>query len=453
MREPRDEPGIEHYDAVVVGAGLGGLSAGMHLAGAGLRVALIESAHRVGGLCGTHWIDGREYVIACNDFGKAMPRWLKAAGAPVAFSRCSTRILHRNRWFSLPPDLRTIGRLLPHLGDVWRYARGLRAAKAAGYRDHASLGALVDAVVRDPMVADLLKLPGYLMGVSPQRLRLDALNHEFEYGYGYAQPMTPDGGPQAMADAMADLVRRNGSVRVGTRYLRAEPLPDGGHRVQTDHGVLLCRHLVEATGEEPDDTVSFPRGLPLSMFCMTLSSRFRYPKGVHTCVYYPPGVSQWFSALEHGELPEDFGFHVFPSHLSSSSPDEYGLNLYLYLPEGQDAPDEAMLARVERRVFDRLDTMLPGLREAVIARHFVSAQAFRERHGLSSRVLPTISPAGFDKPSNYDASRDVFRAGAAFDPPGDHGSAAVLSGRRVAERIGRVRREAGLPWSPGWQDA
>jgi phytoene dehydrogenase-like protein len=436
--------GANAFDAIVVGAGLGGLSAALHLRQAGLRVAVVERAARVGGLCGTHWIDDREYVIACNDFGTAMPRWLREAGIDLPFSRYRTRIHHRGKRFSLPPDLRSLGHLLPHAADLIRYARGMKAAKADDYSRHGSLGALVDTVVRNPMVADLLKLPGYLMGVSPQRLRLDAMNDEFEFGYGYIQPMTPDGGPQVLADAMATKIRETGDVRLNTLYLGTETLADGRKRVRTDGGTLECRHLIEAIGDESDYPPEFPRGLPLSMYCLTVSSQFQYPAKVHTCVHYPENVSSWFSALERGDLPEDFGFHVFKSALPSAAAGEYAINLYLYLPKGQDTPSLGVQQRVERYVFDRLERMLPGIGAAIRARHFISADDFRARHGMSSRVLPVITPVGFAKPANYRAETDVYRAGAAFYPPGDHGSAAMLSGKTVAELIARSRALSGL---------
>jgi phytoene dehydrogenase-like protein len=427
------------FDAVVIGAGLGGLSTALHLRRAGLRVAVVERAGRVGGLCGSHWIDGREYVIACNDFGTAMPRWLRDAGVALPFGRYRTRIHHRGLRFSLPPDVRSIARLLPHALDLLRYSRSMKAAKTDGYARYPSLGALVDGEVRDPMMSDLLKLPAYLMGVSPDRLRVDAMNDEFEFGYGYVQPTTPDDGPQALVDAMAGKIREHGEIRLNTAYLDAESLADGRKRVRTDRGDLFCRHLVEAHGDESAYPERFPRGLPLSMYCMTVSADFVYPKGVHTCAHYPPGISSWFSALEAGHLPEEFGFHVFKSRLPSAPPDEYAVNLYFYLPRGQETPEPAVLERAQRYLFSRLEDMLPGIGAAIRVRHFISADGFRARHGLSSRVLPVVTPAGFAKPANYRPQSDVYRAGAMFYPPGDHGSAAMLSGRVVADMIARAQ--------------
>ncbi|UXY17136.1 FAD-dependent oxidoreductase [Chitiniphilus purpureus] len=423
-----------HFDAIVVGAGLGGLSTALHLQRSGLRVALIEQSQRAGGLCGTHQHQGREYVIACNDFGSAMPRWLGELGLPVKFTRHATHIHASGRRFSLPPDLRSITQLLRFLPDVLRYVRGCKAARQDGYRHHATLGALVDDRIRNPVIADLLKLPAYLMGVSPERLRLDALDDEARFGYGYLQPTTPDGGPQAMVDEMVSAITAHGELMLQTRYLGHESTPDGGKKVATSRGDLTCRFLVLAIPEQAAYPTGFPQGLPLGMYLLAVDERFAYPAGVHTCVHYPPNVSQWFGALERGEQPREFGFHVFKSDLAPSG-GCYTMNLFFYPPKDDDLSDPAARKGMEHYIFRQLEAMLPGITQAVREQHYLSPRQFVAKHGLSSRVLPVVTPAGFDKPANYDPAADVYRAGAAYYPPGDHGSAAVLSGRLVAERI------------------
>ncbi len=49
----RDHPPESHYDAVIVGAGIGGLVCGNLLAKAGLKVLLVEQHYMVGGYCST----------------------------------------------------------------------------------------------------------------------------------------------------------------------------------------------------------------------------------------------------------------------------------------------------------------------------------------------------------------------------------------------------------------
>ena len=47
-----------HYDAIVIGAGAGGMSAAAHLVAAGRKVLLVESLDRLGGRASSEEIDG-----------------------------------------------------------------------------------------------------------------------------------------------------------------------------------------------------------------------------------------------------------------------------------------------------------------------------------------------------------------------------------------------------------
>lgn len=433
---------VPFFDVVIAGAGLGGLSAALHLLKRGFTVAVLEQADRVGGLCGTHRIQGTEYVIACNDFGAAMPRWLQQLGVDVPFKPYRTCVHYEGRRFGLPPNLSDIVRLLPHTTDLLRYLRALKAAKNTGYVGAKTLAELVEKSVKNSMIADLLKLPAYLMGVSPDQLRTDALNDEVEFGYGYFQPTVPVEGPQALADRMALKVAEAGKVMLQTRYLGCSSVGDGEKLVRTSRGILRCRYVVDAMSNHGGYPQEFKLGLPLSMYCLAVDPRFRYPEGVHTNVYYPKDISKWFKAIDEGQLPGDFGFHVFNSHLVSST-GQYTVNLYFYLPRGMEAPDTTTSGRIEAHLLDRLDSMLPGLRAAIRELHFISPKEFSARHSMSSRVLPVITPAGYPKPGNFCPKSDVYRAGAASYPPGDHAGAAVLSGRFVADLIEQARSANG----------
>lgn len=90
MASPR--PG-EHYDALVLGAGWGGLTAATLLAKAGRRVAVLEARDRAGG-CGQSFTrDGfsfcaeMQYLMGCGP-GGTVQRWLQALelDAVVAFN-------------------------------------------------------------------------------------------------------------------------------------------------------------------------------------------------------------------------------------------------------------------------------------------------------------------------------------------------------------------------------
>src|SRR5262245_6833899 len=104
------------YDVIVVGAGLSGLSAGLHLQGAGGQVVILEKNATPGGLCSTAHLDGFEFAIGCNDFGRALVRKVSALGVPISFQRSRVALFYDRRdgalqRYTLPPDASTLLRL------------------------------------------------------------------------------------------------------------------------------------------------------------------------------------------------------------------------------------------------------------------------------------------------------------------------------------------------------
>jgi len=65
------------FDAVVIGSGISGLTAALHLQRQGVRTLVIERRAVPGGLCETFTLDGYEFVTGCNDFGRGMVRNLQ----------------------------------------------------------------------------------------------------------------------------------------------------------------------------------------------------------------------------------------------------------------------------------------------------------------------------------------------------------------------------------------
>src|SRR4051812_44063211 len=113
------------YDAIVIGGGLAGLTAGLRLQKDGLRVLILERREVVGGLCGTRVLDGYEFVIACNDFGLGLQRELSALGVPVGFKKTKTRFCMERETYEFPLSPGKLLSLLRHAGDVVRLFRAL----------------------------------------------------------------------------------------------------------------------------------------------------------------------------------------------------------------------------------------------------------------------------------------------------------------------------------------
>ncbi len=418
----------DQYDVAVIGAGLGGLSTGIRLQSAGLRVVLLERLDRVGGLCGTVQEGGRHYVIACNDFGSGLLRDLEELGINFPFERARSRIQFEGRDYFLPPDFRTLARLLPRAGTILRHVRGLSRARRDNYRGSPYLAPHLERLGIRGSTADLLMLPAYLMGVSPDRFRVDALDHEFRHQYGYTKPLTPVGGPQAFADSLANRFRAlGGELRLRTEVLATAR--DG--RLSTTGGTVTAARIVSTLPQPGHYREDFEQGLPISMLWLRLDPRFTLPPGIHTHVHYPVGIAGWFRAIYAGLLPPRFGFHLFASDLGIQNGSRTA-NLYFYLPRGSEE-DESMQTRAIDYIRGELDGLLPGLAAAIQEYRLISPGQFQRRHGMAPRVTPVIAPAGYSDAVNHRRDLGTYFAGAASYPPGDHAGAAIRSSRHLTK--------------------
>jgi phytoene dehydrogenase-like protein len=422
------------FDAAVIGCGLSGLTLGLHLQRAGRRVLILERRALPGGLCGTHVLDGHEFVTACNDFGLGMERELRTLGVRAKFAKKRTRFHLGDRVIDLPPSRSTLLWMGRHLGDFLGVALALRR-EADG-----DLATFVEQSVRSQQAADLVCSLAYPLGRSARDLPLDALRSEFsrEYAYGYHQPLVPVGGPRVLIERMVKRFQELG----GTLVLGAECLeigdPDsdrGGSKVLiTSGGEFQARRVISSQGRWDEYPADCRPGLAVSTLHVAVRKDLVYPPEFHTLVHVAPRVIDWLDCIDRGEEPSGFGFHLFRSDLPER-PDHYTINLYLYLPRGVDHPGQDQIRRAEDYVFEHAERMLPGLRAAVLYKRFVSSGEFSELHGLSSCMVPRVPSRGFRKPDAYDEERDLFHVGNSVLPPGDHAGAAILSARLVSERI------------------
>ncbi len=422
------------YDAVVIGAGLAGLSAGLRLQQEGLKVLILERREVAGGLCGTKVLDGYEFVIGCNDFGMGLQRELSALGVSAGFKKVRTRFCMARETYEFPLSLGKVFSLLRHAGDVVRLFKALKNPAVSSRYEF--LEPLVDGCVRSPDFGDFVKSLAYAFSRSPADLRIEELKVSFskEYAYGYEQSIIPEGGPGTLIQKMVERFEALG----GKLVLRTEctgVAPQGALKaVSTPGGEHLARYVITSEGRWGSYPPDAKPGLDIGMFHLAVKKSLPFPKDVHTLIWFPAGVSGWFNSLDAGKLPEAFGFHMFASDLPPK-PDYYSINLYLPLPRGMDEFTPEQLQRVERFVFENGERMLPGLGAALLHKRFVSARQYRELHGLPSNPVPAFTKAPFKKPDIYDPQRDLYHVGNSVYPPGEHAGGAVLSGRLAAEAV------------------
>lgn len=425
MTAPRDE-----HDAVVVGAGLAGLTAALHLQRAGRRTVVIERRARVGGLCGTIEHEGHEFAVGCNDFGAGLERELHALGVEISFQHLRTALFFGDGRAELSPDLGTALRLVRRLPAVLRLVLGARRP------DVLTLGQLVDRHIRDPWLADLASLPAFATMRSPDDVALASLAAELsgEHGYGYEVSASPAGGPQAMVDAMARRFRALG----GTLLL---DLPCLGHRregrlhcVATAGGELRARALLSSEGRWDVYPPGTKPGLEVATLLLVLDARFAVPRRYHAIDWFPHGVAAVLRALDAGRPVEAVPVHLFRSDLPRRE-GAFTATALLPLPRGERDLAPERRAALERHALATLDRQLPGFAAAVRRARVLDPLEYAERVGLSCAPSPRVPPAGFPKPPSHDVGRDIHFIGTSAGPPGEHAGAAARSGALAARAV------------------
>jgi phytoene dehydrogenase-like protein len=262
----------EQVDVAIVGAGLGGLTAGAYLARAGQRVAVFDP-HYVAGGCATQFSRGGEggkyrfdvglhYIGDCGPDGP-IPSMLRDVGAHVDFEpldqdgfdilqvpdftfRIPANLeLYRERLLALFPEERAgidryvrLVRELGHIGSMVQRQDGrvtarvglevlLRGRLLARWQT-STIGAFLDTCTKNPKLRAVILGQNGDYGLPPSRvsalLHCGLADHYFRGAY------YPRGGGQVIADRLAETIEANGGS-VHLRHGIARILVEGGRAV------------------------------------------------------------------------------------------------------------------------------------------------------------------------------------------------------------------------------
>lgn len=273
------------FDAVIVGAGMGGLTAGALLAKRGRSVLVLDQHYVPGGNATIFKRPGYEFDVGVHYLGQCqadgvLPRILAAAGAgdvrfermdpdgfdTLVFDDLEFRVpvgidAYRERLVEhFPAERRGIDRyvgLLSAAADIQRVAqrpKELRslsarrlwaAARTLRWLD-STLGQFLDSCTRDPLLRAVLAAENGTYAEPPSRaslvLHVGLMLHYLESGGYY-----PAGGGQVLADSLAHSIEQNGGkILLSTRAKRIV-IRDGraaGVEIENKH---LGRRVVEAT--------------------------------------------------------------------------------------------------------------------------------------------------------------------------------------------------------------
>jgi phytoene desaturase len=356
------------HDVVVVGAGIGGLTAAVELAARGLRVVVVEASHDIGGKAGVVWLDGIEVdtgpsLLTLPDVFDGI---LRRGGSSL---RDEVELLEPDPWFEYRwPDgarlvvrhtredtlaevtrsfgaraSRSLSDYLDHAARIWTAAAptfvtgpapslrrvaslGLRALPLlAAIEPLTALRASIRARVREPHLVTLLERYATYNGSDPRRApaTLGCIAHvELTLGgFGIR------GGVRSLVEALARVARRLGvEIRLGARVASIRTAKDRVEGVELEAGERLVAPSVVANADpthvlgELVEGSRPPRAAPSMSGWNAIVRTARAPRAAHTVLFSADYDAELRDIFEHGRPPADPTVYVCAPGVAHARP-------------------------------------------------------------------------------------------------------------------------------------
>jgi len=486
-RTPRTVTGPTD-DVVVVGAGLGGLSAALRLAGAGRRVTVLEREAVPGGRAGIlreggYSFDTGPSVLTMPDLiadafdavGERMEDWLTLR--PVSplyrtfYADGSQLDVHVDADAMAEEITRVIGpaeaagyrRFVEFVSSMYRIEMrtfidrnldspldlvGGDMARLVALGGMRKLAPVVAKYLRDPRTQRVFSFQAMYAGLSPYDAL--AIYAVIAYMDSVAGVWFPDGGMHAVPRALAAAAEKHGVVfRYGTTVERVELRGQRAVAVHTTDGERIPCDTVVLNPDLPvarRDLLGKPlrRTLAYSPSCVTMNigSTASYSKIAHHNIHFGQQWKGVFTDLvDRQQLMRDPAFMVTASSRSDPSLAPEGKNSYWVLFPAPNLDGPLDWDRIREPYRDEMIATLEangyvGFGDAIEVEHLVTPADW-ERMGLAAgapfAASHSFRQTGPFRPSNIWGENVVF-AGSGTQP-GVGVPMVLLSGRLAAERI------------------
>lgn len=266
MKEPSGSEAGRRYDAIVIGAGMSGLAAGIRLAQFDRRVVVLERHSLWGGLNSFYKLAGRRFDVGLHALTNFAPP--RTPGVPLTRILKQLRLRHadlrlgehhhseilfpgeRLEFSNDPARLEEeVARAFPaEIDGFRRLVERVRSADADGFED-AGTGAraVVTEEIRDPLLVQMLMLPVLYYG-SPTADDIAWTSFVVLFRSIFLEGLSrPEGGIRSLLELLLERLKANG----GELRLRS-----GVQRVVVNGGVTRGVVLEDGTELEADTVIS-----------------------------------------------------------------------------------------------------------------------------------------------------------------------------------------------------
>lgn len=251
MKSTFSDFSANHFDTIIIGSGVGGLSAAICLARAGQKVLVLEQHDVPGGWCHSFYLNGHRFTpgvhyVGLLEKGQSTARLYEALGIandltffrmnpsayehayigderfnfPGNFEDLVTALVARfpkeekniKKYLNLVRNVSAELQLLPDIEGFWQHVTIPFRTKNMGKYALFSLKRVIDWHIKDPLLKKILNIQFGDHGLSPAKasfpLHCAVMDHYFNGGF------YPCGGGAAIVKAMTTAIKKyNGEVK------------------------------------------------------------------------------------------------------------------------------------------------------------------------------------------------------------------------------------------------
>ncbi len=445
------------YDAIIIGAGLGGLSAGAYLSRAGKKVLVLEKMSEPGGRCRSVELMGHRFDIGADYFGKKILNIYAELGKKKELDPVRFRVIakHGNSSMTIPPGLHTLrdfrgmGMSAGEIGKLGLRMGGQimlnRYRKISGYAE------LVNRITDNVSLREILNVGAFFSGNNPENMPSHWFNLVFGRTYGYDRPFIPRAGSGRLPELLASVIRENG----GGIVYNAQPdriiIRDGRAR-----GILLegremeAGNIISGTGiintvfslverkDFPPEFLStlgyYKEGFSMASVFTVFNKNAKITPGVHIYGMFPASVAGMFRVIRDGSFPEDNMFVISVPDAAYGTPGEHLAGTIKFLVPKGAVSREAIEAEAGR-IMGRMDYLIPGFSENVVDSILYTPADYAANFGFTSSVSPVAESVHYEKMSTATPVPGLYCVGSTVLPVGGCTASSILSGRAAARLI------------------
>ncbi len=447
------------YDIIIIGAGLGGLTAGAFLSKAGKKVLVIEKNNIIGGRCSSRAWDGFSFDVGADYFAKGMLKTFARLDKDVALRPIgfSVKSFNKGKVMTIPPGLHLIRELSEFGMSKKEIAKfGIRMMKEIVFKGYSKRyktnDRVIDAVADNDILRNILNIGAFFSGSLPYKMPSYWFNLLFGRTYGYDFPFYPMGGAQRIPDLLSEVIKENGGeVRTNISVERIHIERNKAAGVKTSDGEIEADVVISNSGIQ-DTVFNLTKGKGLSiefkdrvkrykpgLLMNSIFTAFKMDAGIingaHLYCYFPDDVKKMFSALHNGEFPDDYIFTVsVPDAVTGKRTDGcYTGTIKFIAPRGEN--NKEIILKEGDKVIEMADRIIPNFKKSLVWKKIVTSEDYENEIGFESCIAPVAESIEYKKTGHRMPIRGLYCVGATVLPNGGCTASSVESGRRCAEEI------------------